>query len=692
MSPKQKVPKKIRPTASHQKRSITDPTRAEESGSVPQVAVTPEEVQDVESPSTSGGDSQASVSSKNYFYPNATSPARDTPQYEPFLNPAVEVQEQGTKTTDEEGIQDDNNDDSSESEVDEYGPWGTSLLTSIQTHKAKTLALGQDLGCLRVFHHSPTWDIGKKGEKVPTLVELQGLGRIRAISYTLQRSIDYSFRRALASIDQQFSFQIGRDYYHVGRCVEINWVESISLSLVKIVDFFASKVGTNTAAEASSSSEPPRLSSRAVAKAYMLYVLGAFLFPKKKGTDVSPKFLNFYESKNSDITWSWGATTLAYLYYSLGTFSRVNAKALACCTTLLESWIFKHFPKLPGIPKPNDSRAPEYCTRWSWSRTTSERSRQKALKIFRESLDNYKLEDYEWADLFSEGKWKESLITARGRKVHDGISACVEGYFEWFKEVSFTKLCPSTVNLDEMMMGGYWARVVVGVLVLGVLFGGGGVGSLVGGDVGGGFSQCEHVQCQNEDIIFRLEEEISNLKLEKETDEYERLKESNDSLKADLQAKQVVDSICGKDFIETKKKLNDNVFVVCFPLVHHVYHSLLSVLFIDAIHVCYQNLECSSLKETNKLSKDVSSLKKKLADLNLQLQKIGFSPAALSSLALSHFVAAIGVIVLVSDDSWALVVAGCLVLVRLGCSLGLLFWMGCKRRTRMLQGTVVNEV
>ncbi|KAF6176592.1 hypothetical protein GIB67_034454 [Kingdonia uniflora] len=117
-----------------------------------------------------------------------------------------------------------------------------------------------------------------------------------------------------------------------------------------MVNFFAYKVGTNVAAEASSSSKPPRLSSRVVAKAYMF----------------------------------------------LGASSRVNVKALACCTTLLESWIFEHFPKLHGISKPNDSRAPEYCTRWSWSKTASDRSGEKALKTFREALDNYNLEDVVW--------------------------------------------------------------------------------------------------------------------------------------------------------------------------------------------------------------------------------------------------------------------------------------------------------
>ncbi|KAF6163286.1 hypothetical protein GIB67_025150 [Kingdonia uniflora] len=309
----------------------------------------------------------------------------------------------------------------------------------------------------------------------------------------------------------------------------------ISLSLVKMVDFFASKVGTNAAAEASSSSKPPRLSSRAVAKAYMLYILGAFLFPTKKGTDVSPKYLNFFESKNSYIIWSWGVATLAHLYYSLGASSRVNAKALACCTTLLEVvWD-------PYLEK----RTERHLFKKVVSFTRNPICLEGNGLRFAIQLCAYKPK-YEWEDLFFGGKWKDSLITTRGRKVHDRIPACVEGFFEWFKGVSITKLFPTAANLDKNDDGR--------ILGDGDDGGGGGVESPVGG---GGVGS--PVQGQNEDIICRLEEEISNLKLEKETDECERLKESNDNLQADLQVKQVVNSIWEKDFSKTEKKLNDKL-------------------------------------------------------------------------------------------------------------------------------------
>ncbi|KAF6139433.1 hypothetical protein GIB67_026275 [Kingdonia uniflora] len=239
----------------------------------------------------------------------------------------------------------------------------------------------------------------------------------------------------------------------------------ISFSLNKIVDFFARKVGTNAPQAASSSSSPIKLSSRMVGKMYMLYILGSFLFPTKKGTDVSVKYLSFFQDKDVNKPWSWGAAILAHLYYSLGALSRVNAKRLACCTTLLESWIFEHFPKLPGIPTPNQSGAAKFCTSPEHNKPYYPDRVQRQFNLrqpvpraptcVEQSGLGFGVEPcaykpkYNWVDLFSEGKWRGSIILTRGRKVHDGIPVCTEGYFEWFNSVFFTKLCPDVVNLAE---------------------------------------------------------------------------------------------------------------------------------------------------------------------------------------------------------------------------------------------------
>ncbi|KAF6145408.1 hypothetical protein GIB67_029177 [Kingdonia uniflora] len=304
-------------------------------------------------------------------------------------------------------------------------------------------------------------------------------------------------------------------------------------------DLFTGKVGTNVHDSASAFSI--RLSSRMVGKAYMLYVLGSFLFPTKIGTDVSVKYLSFFQDQHVSKPWSWGAATLAHLYYSIGTSSRVNAKGLVCRTMLLE---------LPGIPTRNESGAPEFCTRWCWSKTTSVQTGSVALAIFREALDSYKVEDvagpynpkYDWEDLFSEEKWNDSITLMRGRKVHDGIPVCSVGYFEWFNSVSFTKLCPDVVNLGE-------DADYDGARVLGA---------------SSGVSQRENdkvPQNQNEggegpaEVVEDPARSVLVQALEAKTSECAFLMEATGRMQAKIEAKNLANSIC-------EKKLNEKLNIV----------------------------------------------------------------------------------------------------------------------------------
>ncbi|KAF6173653.1 hypothetical protein GIB67_023012 [Kingdonia uniflora] len=130
-----------------------------------------------------------------------------------------------------------------------------------------------------------------------------------------------------------------------------------SLSMKKLKSHYAYKLekvlSDGTAATAK---KKKGLSARSVARAYMLFVLGSFLFPTKKGTNVSVRYLVLFAKD--------------------------------------KSWIFAHFPKLGGIPKEMDSDAYEHCTCWKWDVSVTNRYGGIALLNFREALDNYKLEDH----------------------------------------------------------------------------------------------------------------------------------------------------------------------------------------------------------------------------------------------------------------------------------------------------------
>ncbi|KAF6146199.1 hypothetical protein GIB67_005847 [Kingdonia uniflora] len=145
-----------------------------------------------------------------------------------------------------------------------------------------------------------------------------------------------------------------------------------SLSLRKLKEYYANKLekvlSNGTAAAAK---KKKGLTARFVACAYMLYVLGFFLFPMKKGTDVSARYLYIFAKDKVAKKWPWGSIVLAHMYYNLGATSRDDGRQFTCCTTLLE--IFAHFPKLAGIPKDMDSDAYEHCTCWKWDVSVMDR-------------------------------------------------------------------------------------------------------------------------------------------------------------------------------------------------------------------------------------------------------------------------------------------------------------------------------
>ncbi|KAF6154673.1 hypothetical protein GIB67_000557 [Kingdonia uniflora] len=175
----------------------------------------------------------------------------------------------------------------------------------------------------------------------------------------------------------------------------------ISLSLKKHKSHYAYKLEKVLSDDTTAATKKKKgLTARSVARAYMLYVLGYFLFHTKKGTDVSARYLVLFAKDKVAKKWSWGLTVMAHMYYNLGTASRDDARQFACCTTLLESWIFAHFPKLGGIPKEMDSDAYEHCTCWKWDVSITDRYGGTVLLNFREALDNYKLDDVDDSGIY----------------------------------------------------------------------------------------------------------------------------------------------------------------------------------------------------------------------------------------------------------------------------------------------------
>ncbi|KAF6153935.1 hypothetical protein GIB67_023712 [Kingdonia uniflora] len=213
-----------------------------------------------------------------------------------------------------------------------------------------------------------------------------------------------------------------------------------SLSLRKLREHYAYKLEKVISDGTTAVAKKKGLTTMSVDRAFMLYVLGSFLYPTKKGTDVSARYLDLFAMDKVSKKWSWGSAVLMHIYYNLSATSRDDGRQFACCTTLLESWIFAYFPKLPGIPKELDSDNYEHYTCWKWGGSVTDRNGGPTLLKFKETLDNYKVEDK---------KWKEWVLkkAEMGQRVREGPSVCTEGYSEWFAIISWTRICPITVDL-----------------------------------------------------------------------------------------------------------------------------------------------------------------------------------------------------------------------------------------------------
>ncbi|KAF6168353.1 hypothetical protein GIB67_018193 [Kingdonia uniflora] len=269
---------------------------------------------------------------------------------------------------------------------DDVGPSDKSLLRSFRFYRARPIALGQEKLPIRVHHHQSTWDLRKEPQVVQDFVKLKGLDRIGAISYNYYNSalISAFVEHADATvIGGTWGFPAILEVFENNLLQDLKAFKSLKaggagnlLSLKKFKSHYAYKLekvlsdGTAAAAK-----KKKGLTTRFVARAYILYVLGYFLFPTKKRTDVSVRYLVLFARDKVAKKWSWGSAVLAHMYYNL---------VMDICTF--------YFPKLGGIPKEMDSDAYEHDTCWKWDVSVTNRYGGTALLNFREAL----LEDVVW--------------------------------------------------------------------------------------------------------------------------------------------------------------------------------------------------------------------------------------------------------------------------------------------------------
>lgn len=84
-------------------------------------------------------------------------------------------------------------------------------------------------------------------------------------------------------------------------------------------------------------------------RGYVLYIIGAILFPTSNRNVVHPRYIQFLQQPDQIIDYAWGAAVLAHLYRALSKSVKKSCTSFNGCAMLLQLWAWERLN--PGAPE-----------------------------------------------------------------------------------------------------------------------------------------------------------------------------------------------------------------------------------------------------------------------------------------------------------------------------------------------------
>ncbi|XP_026459070.1 protein MAIN-LIKE 1-like [Papaver somniferum] len=168
---------------------------------------------------------------------------------------------------------------------------------------------------------------------------------------------------------------------------EVKFVDSSTKKLKKI-KFTALKKCFGDTNEKISKGElvMDEVTAMRTATAYLLHTLGSVIFPDNSGNKVSAQYLQLLKDLKSCHKYSWGTATLSFLLEKLETASRLTSRNIGGYFTVLQVWIYDHFPDL-NLVKEDDKWVDTFPTSAKWSfkenkKRNKKESFERKLRLF----------------------------------------------------------------------------------------------------------------------------------------------------------------------------------------------------------------------------------------------------------------------------------------------------------------------
>ncbi|KAL5194403.1 Protein MAIN-LIKE 2 [Glycine soja] len=155
-------------------------------------------------------------------------------------------------------------------------------------------------------------------------------------------------------------------------------------------------------------------------------------------THVHVVFLDAFRDLNQSGSYAWGTTTLVHMYDNLNDACKSSNKQLDGYITLLQCWIYEHFPSIAEVftNEDYDERSPHDC-RW-----TSTKASMKALSVstYRKRLDRLTTADVCWIPYGDHRAVREF-----------NLISCFYGHIQW-GPIDQRGLCGSLDYMDWFYM------------------------------------------------------------------------------------------------------------------------------------------------------------------------------------------------------------------------------------------------
>ncbi|XP_014623163.1 protein MAIN-LIKE 2-like [Glycine max] len=185
------------------------------------------------------------------------------------------------------------------------------------------------------------------------------------------------------------------------------------------------------------------------ARAYLLHLVSCTLFANKSATYVHVVHLKAFRDLGQSGGYAWGVAALVHMYDQLDEASRTTTRQIAGYLTLLQCWIYEHFPSVH-----------QCVTNDAYQETSPRASRWLTLKAhmkgitgapYRERCDALTVTDVCWLpytehrgvrgfELISsfqgQLRWGPMVVTAQSEKVS-------ADYMEWFFRISHPFMIPT---------------------------------------------------------------------------------------------------------------------------------------------------------------------------------------------------------------------------------------------------------